>query len=502
MSRELYACLYAREFPAQALLRRRPELRNKPCVVIEGDPPLQHVYSLNTKAKMLGLKRGMTRVELDTYPSSFVLARSIQVEAATQAILRECAATFSPRIEDCSAETASILGIDIVETEKLFGPPEMLTRVLLERVRSIGISAQVIVSSNFTAAICVAKGMSSGKSMRIIAEGDEANALSSLPLNALDLTELQAATFAAWGIYSLGSLAALPERELVARMGQDGKRLRRLARGESDHLFRPIDLGVRLEEQIDLESPIELLDSLLFVVGTMLDSLIVKARARALALASVTIALLLEGGESYSRTVRPALPTTEKHFWIKLLHLDLETHPPHKTIVGVSLHAESGVPSEVQMGLFSPALPQPTHLDVTLARLRKIVGEKNVGCAVLEDSHAQDGFHLEPFRLLPGKTALNIDSQPRSCLRVLRPAEEVSITLQGARPTAFCFRNEHYAVQCSYGPWVSDSGWWTEAQSAFEQWDLVARTNDDAVLCCCMMHDLTRSHWQVVALYD
>jgi len=40
-SAELYACLYANEFPAQALLRLRPELHNQPCVVMEGEPPLR-----------------------------------------------------------------------------------------------------------------------------------------------------------------------------------------------------------------------------------------------------------------------------------------------------------------------------------------------------------------------------------------------------------------------------------------------------------------------------
>jgi protein ImuB len=45
-SAELYACLYAREFPAQALLRLRSELRDQPCVVMEGAPPLEQVCSL------------------------------------------------------------------------------------------------------------------------------------------------------------------------------------------------------------------------------------------------------------------------------------------------------------------------------------------------------------------------------------------------------------------------------------------------------------------------
>jgi protein ImuB len=50
---ELYACLYVREFPAQALLRLRPESRDKPFVVMEGEPPTQYVHSLNSKARKL-----------------------------------------------------------------------------------------------------------------------------------------------------------------------------------------------------------------------------------------------------------------------------------------------------------------------------------------------------------------------------------------------------------------------------------------------------------------
>jgi protein ImuB len=64
---ELYACLFAKEFPAQALLRLRPDLHSKPCVVLEGEAPTQHVCSLNTKARLLGMERGMIRVEVDSH---------------------------------------------------------------------------------------------------------------------------------------------------------------------------------------------------------------------------------------------------------------------------------------------------------------------------------------------------------------------------------------------------------------------------------------------------
>jgi len=35
--------------PAQALMRLRPELHSKPCVVMKGEPPLQHVWLPHTK---------------------------------------------------------------------------------------------------------------------------------------------------------------------------------------------------------------------------------------------------------------------------------------------------------------------------------------------------------------------------------------------------------------------------------------------------------------------
>jgi nucleotidyltransferase/DNA polymerase involved in DNA repair len=246
----------------------------------------------------------MMRVEVDTFTQSVVLSRSLQSEAATRDILLECAGAFSPRIEDRSEDAALLFGIDIAGTQSLFGPPEMVARDLLERVSSLGISVQITVSRNFHAAVCLAKGMSQRTPLQAITPGEEATVLAPLPLSVLDLTETQAETFGLWGIHTLGMLAALPEKELIARMGQDGKCLRQLARGALPHLFQPVEQDFALEERMDLDTPVELLESLLFVVGVMLDQLILRAKARILALASVTITLSLEGGASHSRTVR------------------------------------------------------------------------------------------------------------------------------------------------------------------------------------------------------
>ena len=497
----LYACLYAKEFPAQALLRLRPDLLNKPCVVMEDDPPLQQVCALNTKARLIGVRHGMTRVEVDTFPGPVILSRSIPSETAAKAILLECAGAFSPRIEDRSKGTAFLCGIDIAGTQSLFGPPEMLARSMLQRVRALGISARITVSSNFHAAVCLVKGLS-GVPIQVIASADEAKALSCVPLSVLDLTESQAETFALWGIHTLGMLAVLPEKELIARMGQESKTLRQMARGELPHLFQPVEPPFTLEDRMELDTPVELLDSLLFVVGVMLDQLILRAKAHVLALASVTITLTLDGGESYTRIVRPALPTTDKQLWIKLLHLDLETHPPSAPILTVALQAEPGSARKVQLGLFSPQLPEPARLDVTLARIRAIVGEENVGCAVLQDTHAPEPYRIAPFTVPSGESPVVASPQSRAAMRQLRPPEASSVISQNTRPTTFFFRERRYAVERAYGPWLVGGDWWNATLWGFEQWDLVAHTKDGSTLYCCMMHDLMRNEWQIAGLYD
>ncbi len=499
---ELYACLYGKEFPAQAILRLRPELQDKPCIVMEGEPPLEYVCSLNTKARLLGMARGMTRVEADTFPASIVLPRSHKAETATRAVLLECAGAFSPRVEDRSEGAAFFCGIDIAGTGSLFGPPELLARSLLQRVRALGITARVTVSVNFHTAVCLAKGLSPQISVRVVAPGEEAEALAPLPLAVLGLMETQAETFALWGIHTLGMLAALPEKELIARMGQDSKRLRQLARGELPHFFQPIEPRFALTERIELDSPVELLDSLLFVVGVMLDQLILRAKARIVALASVTIALELDSRGKHSRTVRPALPSHDRQLWIKLLHLDLEAHPPQAAILAVVLTAEPGSTSTVQLGLFSPPLPEATRLDVTLARIRAIVGEDCVGRAVLEDSHSPEAYRVEPFTVPAGDSTVIGDRQPRAVARQLRPPEPASVTFRNEQPAAIFFREQRYIVQHAYGPWRSGGDWWNPTLWGIEQWDLVARAEDGSMLCCYLVRDLIENLWQMAALYD
>ena len=498
---DLFAALLVREFPAQALLRLRSELRSQPCVVMEGEPPLQQVASLNVRASSLGITRCMTKVEVDTFPAVVVLHRSSDEENSTRMALLECAGCFSPRIEDCSEDGVFLCVIDIAGTEKLFGQPQTLAKRLLARLKALSIAGCIAISRNRYAAIMLAKG-TPARHIKVIPRGKEAAELAPLPLSVLELSEEEAETFSLWGIRSLGLLAALPEKELIARMGQSGKRLRQLARGEMPHLFQPTEPVFSLQERMELESPVELLDALMFVANIMLKQLILRATARILALASVTIKLTLEHATTHFSTVRSALPTTDRQIWISLLHLELEAHPPQAAILAVALEAEPGSTSKVQLGLFSPQLPEHSRLDVTLARIRALVGNGNVGCPAVRDTNQIDGFVVKPFCIPTTQAAEIIPNSPCPAMRMLRPAETIFVTLESRRPKLFIFRGSRYEVENAYGPWLTSGEWWSPNLWGYEQWDLIARTVGGNVLCCCLVRDRMQNDWRMVAFYD
>jgi protein ImuB len=322
--RELYACIAVREFPAQAMLRLRPELRTEPCAVLDGTPPLEAVCSLNTRAHRLGIAQNMTRVEAETFPAT-LLARAPSEEQSARSALLACAAHFTPRVEECGRGSTYVCVLDIAGTGQLFGPPAKLAADLLERLRAVGFTATVAVTANFHAARCLSLARNSG--FCVIPAEQERTALAPLPLAVLDMTEQQAETFFSWGLHTLGDLTNLPEVSLVARMGQDGKRLRQLALGASQHLFVPLEESLAFEEHIELDTPVEQLDSLLFVLRVLLEQLIARATNHLVALASVTATLKLEDGSEHCRTVRPALPGNDQQLWMKLLQLDLDTSP-------------------------------------------------------------------------------------------------------------------------------------------------------------------------------
>ena len=495
----LYVCVHVPEFPSQALLRLRAELADFPVVVLAGDPPFEQVCSANTHALRLGVTRGMTHTALDSFPGLKKLSRSESEERAARIALLEAAGLFTPRVEIQSHASAFVMVLDMTGTTLVFGPAQQSLSRVARALTALNFHVQLAASANFQVAVCIAP--SARKAPILVESGSERERLHALPLSALNLTVQQADTLTLWGLHTLGELADLPEVELVVRMGQEGKRLWLLARGEHQQMLVPEEPVFTLEELVVFDAPVERMESLLFVLGPMLDQLLTRAHNRAFALARVTAKLGLNGGGEHECTIKPALPVLQREVLLKLLHLDLQAHPPPSGVMSVFLQAEPGDRSKVQLGLFAPQLPESMRLDVTLARIAALVGEEQVGRAQLLDTHRPDCFTMERFTV-PSSPPQGVQAGRAVALRRYRPPLTLSVQREGTRLASFFFQGKRYTVREAYGPWRKSGEWWSSELWSREEWDVCATAEVNETLLCLITHDLLHRQWQLEALYD
>ena len=498
----VYACVYAAEFPAQALLRLRPDLQSEPVAVLEGRAPQEFVCAMNRHALRKGRALGMTRLDAEGIGGLKLLARSVESEAAARAVLLECVAQFSPRIEEASQGTACAFMLDITGMERLFGAPARLAERMRMALAASGFRASVAVSANFHAARMRA---AAGRGITVIAEGEEASALAKLPIASLGLAEEHIETFALWGIRTLGALAALLEVELITRLGPEARAWRDLARGVRSHMFQPLEPEFSLKEFCEFETPVEQMDSLLFIGARMIDCLVARAADRALALALLTAHMKLEGGHVHQCVLRPAVPSIDRKFLLKLLQLEIAAHPPSAAVLAFELAAEAGQSSAVQLGLFTPQTPEPSRLDVTLARLKAIVGEDRVGSPMLDDTHRPGSFRMENFAVgvkISADKVQCLNSEPRMALRRVRPPAPVRVVLRAAQPAAFRDAENGFVVTAAYGPWRTSGCWWSTGEWDVEEWDVLAARSDGSTVACLLVCDQARNAWRLEAFYD
>jgi protein ImuB len=235
----------------------------------------------------------------------------------------------------------------------------------------------------------------------------------------------------------------------------------------------------------------------------MIDCLAARAGAHALSLASLDLHMQLDGGRTYRRAIRPALPTVDRKFLLKLLQLEVAAHPPEAAVLSLALSAQAGQSSKVQLGLFAPQTPEPSRLDVTIARLKAIAGEDRVGSPVLEDTHRPGSFRMESFAVTQSASAQAIGScTPRMALRRVRPPAQIRMQLAESKPSAFRDREQSYRVAEAYGPWRSSGCWWSTEPWDSEEWDVLAESNSGSSIACLLVRDCAQNQWQLEAYYD
>lgn len=517
----LFACIYVPDFSVEALLRTAPELREQIVAVLDGTPPMLTVIAANARARAAGIEIGMTKLQVEVCPGVHLRRRSLAEEAAARDALLDCAHAFSPRVEDTNRQVLNsdskprpgdTIILDIDGLDRLFGPPGLIARELSARVSKMGLTANIAIAGNPDAAMHVARGFSG---ITVIPHGKEAERLGSSPVSLLEPSEEMLETLERWGIRDFGSLAALPIIALSQRLGQEGLRLQKLARGCVQRTLVPVESATKFEEAIELEDAIELLDPLMFILNRMLERICARLQARALAATELRVALEITGYEDQSteeqkasrsihqRTLQFPVPMQENRTFLKLLQLDLAAHPPPGPVKKLFLAAEAASPRFAQSGLFLPRGLAPERLELTLARLRGLVGDGRVGSPELLDTHAPDAFRMCPFHPQAAVTKNDKGLQEqKAALRIFRPPLEAKVQSKRGIPVRVFVKGQPHQVTSVAGPWRNNGGWWTELAWTRDEWDLELRSEELRPWFVHVYRDLSSAKWYVESTLD
>lgn len=379
--------------------------------------------------------------------------------------LVEWACDFSPRVEYTAAGT---LVLDIDGLEPLFGSPQQLAEAMARRASQHGLTASVAVASNPDAAVLAALGFGG---VTVIPPGAEAECLGRLPLEILPLSPEMGETLGRWGLRTLRDFAGLPETGIAERLGPEGVRLQRLARGSAERPLAPADPPPIFEETMELEDPVALLEPLSFILARLLNQLCGNLELRGLATNELRLTLCLEDRTQHARALRLPFPMRDSRTFLKLLQLDLDSHPPQAPVTAVSLSAQPVNPRVIQNGLFLPLAPEPQKLELTLARIANLVGENNVGWPELLDTHRPDAFRLSRDRH-PGLSSAAGRQNLHLALRFFRPPLQANVEAPCGRPTRILARGVRGTVRSVAGPWRSSGDWWTAQAWSRDDWDV------------------------------
>lgn len=364
------------------------------------------------------------------------------------------AGSFSPWVEIADSQTA-VFALS----------PRQIEERIWERI-----PAQVAVAGSIEAAILAARNFSGAT---YLPPGEEASILGKLSVDCLPPDPAIFETLDLWGIRTLADLARLPEDGLSARLGPQGLQLQKLARGILNRPLRPEIPPAEYEETAELDYVIKLREPLVFLLGRFLFDLAGKLKAQSLAVQSLYITL-----NRQERKLNVPFPTRDIKFLIKLVEHSLETQPPEEPVHFVRIRVEPTQPRRVQHGLFTLAAPEPEKLELTLGKIRGLVGPDNVIYPKVCNTHR------------PGSGLVD---GPVRAFRHFRPplearVEQDRLSAPGLKGTIL-----HIA-----GPWRSSGDWWRPDAWNRDEFDLLL---SDGALYRLVRDRLVR-RWFLEGTYD
>ncbi len=345
--------------------------------------------------------------------------------------------------------------------------------------------------------------------------------------------EAAVAALGRWGLRTIGSLAALPAREVATRLGAAGRRLHALARGFDPTPLFPAPPPPLFTEAAELEWSVVTLEPLLAMASVAFERLTRRLSREGLGCLRLELTLRLDPDGHDVRSIALPGPTSCPRTLLDLVRLELDRRSPGAPVTGLTLTAHPDKPRRGQLTLFGPVEVSPERLAAALARLTALLGggrnekgggaggerelgereprhargdhngsgngdadrgegsEERVGAPRLLDGHRPERLALAPYAPASPQMLASAHLARRAslALRAFRPAVALEVEMEetddGPRPAALAPGGPVGAaggggrghgirgpVRTAVGPWWLEETWWAGLPVFRVYWDV------------------------------
>lgn len=365
---------------------------------------------------------------------------------------------------------------DVSGLGRLIGKPGNIAGKIIEELQKEGLAGSVAVADTVETAMLLAR-QDTAATVRSSLEFQR------LPLKQLPIEEDTLNVFADLGLRSVEDLLAIPNEELIGRYGDEFRQVIDIIEQKGRSLITPNVKEDRAEWTYELDSPIEDFEQLIFLFNHGLEKLFGQTARYGRSTEHLDVMFTLRESCRKTYEIKTSFPTLDRAFWLKLINLRISLDPPGSGIVGVRAISHFTKPRASQRGLYAVSRPEPENLLLTVGKLKKLVGEKNVGVPVMLDQRMAEAFTLDAEALPKGT-----ESMETSCgdaviaFSYYRPPVAAEVLV---RDKQLIYLRTHFfsgRVLNYSGVWRGHSKWW-ENEWVSEEWDVEVENNGIYRLC-------------------
>lgn len=458
----MFACLLLPNFRLQAALRwRESEAGGKgiSMAIVDGG----FLVEVNDRARECGIVPGMTSPQAMGRDGGIrIFSSDPAQEESLNDVLLDQGLMLSPEVERTAP---GVVTTDLRRAARGMCWQQMADGVVAG-LRDQALEVRVGVAGTPDLAHLAAEG---ARPSAIVYQA--AAFVSTLPLEALHPSGPLRVIFQDWGLRTVGDLLRLPRDETISRLGAEGEKLLAGISGRHQRPLRLVRTAPEYRAAYRFEYEVATTEPLLFLLRRFLEELTGRLRAVHQVAREMELRIPLDDGMVHERDFVIPVPTSEIEGLFRIVQTYLENLRLRQCPVGVQLRLVAADPARDQLRLFDRALRDPNQFGETLARLKALLGNDQVGVPVCRDTHEPNQFAMRAMFSPMTENPVSLPAMGLP-LRRYRPAEPSRVEVADGRPVRVSFRSATERVCQWAGPFRLSGQWWEASSWAVEEWDV------------------------------